>query len=407
MLNIVHITTHLGGGAGIACLRLHRSLLAQGVNSRIVTLFYNGNDERIYGVIKNKLIFNLYKILKNFPLPFGSFLNLKFKEKKLGGTYEIFSNQYSLFHIENLTVIKKADVINLHWVAELVNYPTFFKNINKPIIWTLHDLNPLSGGFHYKEDQKLNPQLKNLDSKIKSEKSEILQAYSNLAFACPSSWMKNETSKVFPDKKSVVAFNPIIPEEFEKKPSKDIEKKLLRDKHRKRVLFISESVSNRRKGFQHLLSALKKIKNKNLELTVVGKNTSQEGTGKLGLSFNFLGPIHSPADLGYVLRECDLFVIPSREDNLPNVVVESLISGCPVISFKVGGLPDLITPGENGYMAEPFEEDQLAEMIERASSLPFDREAISVSAKHKFSSQNQTEIYINLYKEAVAHASHS
>ena len=44
------------------------------------------------------------------------------------------------------------DIIHLHWIGGFVDIPTFFKHVKKPIIWTLHDMNPFQGGFHYKDD---------------------------------------------------------------------------------------------------------------------------------------------------------------------------------------------------------------------------------------------------------------
>lgn len=51
----------------------------------------------------------------------------------------------------------------------------------------------------------------------------------------------------------------------------------------------------------------------------------------------------------------EVFVAPSREDNLPNIVIESMTCGTPVAAFDVGGMRDMIDHRHNGYLAKPFD----------------------------------------------------
>src|SRR5690606_32821939 len=62
--------------------------------------------------------------------------------------YSIPTTKYNLF---SHPAVQRADIIHLHWVSRFLNY-SFFKDINKPVIWTLHDMNPFLGGFHYLND---------------------------------------------------------------------------------------------------------------------------------------------------------------------------------------------------------------------------------------------------------------
>lgn len=67
-------------------------------------------------------------------------------------------------------------------------------------------------------------------------------------------------------------------------------------------------------------------------------------------------------NLGYVSGDrmksiaysaADVFIFPTRADNLPLVLQESMACGTPMVSFKVGGVPDLVRPGITGYLAQP------------------------------------------------------
>jgi len=98
----------------------------------------------------------------------------------------------------------------------------------------------------------------------------------------------------------------------------------------------------------------------------------------------------------------DVFVAPSREDNLPNTIVEALGCGTPCVAFNIGGMPDMIEPGLNGYLAKPFEVEDLAHGIAWVLSDPGRHQALSRRAREKclaeFSLQTQAGRYLELYR---------
>ena len=77
-------------------------------------------------------------------------------------------------------------------------------------------------------------------------------------------------------------------------------------------------------------------------------------------------------DLGYVVDDCklaqaysaaDLVVLPSLEDNQPNILLEAMACGTPVVSFAIGGMVDVIKDGVNGRLVRPFDIAALAQAI--------------------------------------------
>jgi glycosyltransferase involved in cell wall biosynthesis len=66
---------------------------------------------------------------------------------------------------------------------------------------------------------------------------------------------------------------------------------------------------------------------------------------------------------GMAYSAADLFVYPTRADNMPLVLIESLACGTPVVSFTVGGVPDIVRPGITGALADPNDSKQLASHI--------------------------------------------
>ena len=153
-----HFNTFPYGGAAAAAKRLHREYLRQTIDSRF-----------------------LYHICDREPPRDDSFQQLSFETEELSGWTSTFKkmaekrrkkNVCRLFdeHVAprdaNLEVFSmpqllnqtrldwsrwKADVIHLHWIAFFADYPSFFNSIpdDIPIVWTLHDMNPLTGGCHY------------------------------------------------------------------------------------------------------------------------------------------------------------------------------------------------------------------------------------------------------------------
>ncbi|MDH5382534.1 MAG: glycosyltransferase, partial [Cyclobacteriaceae bacterium] len=171
-MKIIHLTTSTSGGAGIATVRLHHALLECGVNSSILCLKSTWPFPRnvIQYTESNPLVKRLWYrlkrlIFKNSVQVYGS------KAAMLSSQMEIFTLPYSNFKPEKHPSIISADIIHLHWVAGFIDYLSFFRSINKPVVWTFHDMNPFLGGVHYTGDLlNQTPELAKLEKKFQSEK---------------------------------------------------------------------------------------------------------------------------------------------------------------------------------------------------------------------------------------------
>ena len=86
---------------------------------------------------------------------------------------------------------------------------------------------------------------------------------------------------------------------------------------------------------------------------------------KLTDKVNFPGFV---SDLLPVFRKADLLVLPSRSEGMPNVVLEAWSQHVAVVAAAVGGLPEMIRHGENGWLADPEDPADLARNIEAAIS---------------------------------------
>lgn len=98
---------------------------------------------------------------------------------------------------------------------------------------------------------------------------------------------------------------------------------------------------------------------------------------KLGLGgVRFLGPLDR-AEMARYLKACSVFVLPSTSEGFPLTIVEAMSSGCPIVSTRVRGLPEIVRQGRNGLLVEPRDEQALARGIIRLLKDPKTRRAMS------------------------------
>ena len=160
-MKILIINTYDRGGAANACLRLYQGLLDEGIDASLLLKKKQKNlpNAEILAPQKQKksilqklnaklktLMRELNLIKKESTSPQLSFL------KNRPQSLELFSFPDSNFDITDSPLYQEADIINLHWVAGFLDYKSFFEKNTKPVVWTLHDMNPFTGGEHYEEN---------------------------------------------------------------------------------------------------------------------------------------------------------------------------------------------------------------------------------------------------------------
>jgi len=109
-----------------------------------------------------------------------------------------------------------------------------------------------------------------------------------------------------------------------------------------------------------------------------------------------------------LLQNADLFVCPSLEDNLPNTVMEAMACGLPVIGTNVGGIPDMVESGVNGYLVKPGDSASLACALQRMLDKTTDLKQMGRRSREiceaKFGGGTQARAYTALFEELLAAA---
>lgn len=289
---------------------------------------------------------------------------------------EIFSNTESFVDFKQQKhIFENVDLVHLHWVVGMFDYQNAGGVLaNKPLIWTLHDMNPFTGGCHYSEgcegyihqckDCPLlggNSELAHNNWKIKKEAYSNLK---NLTIVSPSRWLADcaRKSSLFGDKQIHVIENS-YPVDVFKPVNKTVARlKLKLPLNKKLILFGADYVTNLRKGgdiLQEVLSRLADSFSENeISLVYFG-----HGSIKTNIPTFEMGKVGSESQLSLIYSAADVLIFASREDNAPLTIGESLLCGTPVVSFPVGTVPELITHEVNGYIAEYGSADSLAKGV--------------------------------------------
>jgi glycosyltransferase involved in cell wall biosynthesis len=400
-MKVVHVSTIDSGGAANAAYRLHDALLKSGVQSKFLVLHHEDPSKNVVTFETSPADF-LFFLLRKLKL---NRFNIRFRKalRSLGNKIEIFSAPQTIYDISEHAMVREADIIHLHWIANFVDYSIFFKLKNKTIVWTFHDENPLHGGIHYADDLKeLSPELKKWESVFRESKRTALLKAENIWPICPSPWLLQQVRNA-PFKaifnRAVCIYYGIDVERFALQDRQSARQQLGLTSAKRLILVICSNLDVHRKGFDLFSEMNQKIKKQDeVEFILVGDIKQLPA-----LNFvNYLGPVKDQAKLVQLYNAADATLIPSREDNLPNVMIESLACGTPVLGFRIGGIQDVVKEDSNGLLAMDISAQALYELtIKFLSAKAFDRHRIRMYAVANFDNKVQVQKVTSIYHQSI------
>jgi glycosyltransferase involved in cell wall biosynthesis len=421
-MNILHVNTYDKGGAAVAAIRLHTNLLENGVNSHMLfkrrtKQILNSSAFRMklfsfaWFIYRIKKIFNDLKVLLKIDRESIFIL------KRPSGL-EKYSYPFTLCDITQTDEYQNADIIHLHWVADFLDWKSFFKKNTKPVIWTLHDCNPFLGGQHYNEeylgvDEKGYPLKREVlwfeaaeEKRLIRFKLDVLKSVNQLWIVANSNWTfelsrNSEVLGRFPHFK----INCGYPEDNFKILDKRFCRRIFNSETEKKIiLFAADLVKNERKGYLFLIKALETIiiENNSTDFELWSIGSQSDEVNNLFYIKN-IGFIQDEKLLAVAYNAADIFIMPSLSESLGMVAVEAQMCGCPVIGFPTGGIKETIQHGVNGFLCEEISVYSLKRSILKflSEDCQFDREQISNETRIKFKLDKQSNGYINLYRKLL------
>lgn len=401
------------GGAAVAAGRLMSALINNGVKAKMLV---SRKETECITVLERKQ--------NPWWERFAIFAHLHFSREHL---FEI-DIASSGVDITSMREFKEADVIHLHWINQGMLSVGNIKKIldsGKPVVWTMHDVWPATAICHYTRgcDRYKSrcchcPLLPgggsdaDLASKVWKRKRRVL-ANRLVHFVACSNWLAGEAKKsALLEGQSVTSIpNPIDTHVFCPKDKSAARRSLQLPENKRIVLFVSQKVTDKRKGMDYFVEAVRLLVEKHPEMkddtgiAILGGH-SEEVAEQLALPVYPLGYISDEHMIVNAYNAADIFVSPSLEDNLPNTIMEAMACGVPCVGFKVGGIPEMIDNGRNGYVAAMRDAADLAKGM-RWTLCEADSKALSEAALHKVSqcySQHSVALkYIEVYNQAIAY----
>tara|TARA_B100000427_G_C15491084_1_gene587637 strand:- start:369 stop:1553 length:1185 start_codon:yes stop_codon:yes gene_type:complete len=339
------------GGASRSAYNIHKSLLSAKLNSKMIVIKKFTNDNKII-----KYENNISKYIQKIKNYFSIIISRIF----FGGnaSFNFFSNK----NLVKLVNKEKPAIVLIHWIhAEMLSIEDINK-IKSKKIFVLHDMWWLKDCEHYFDEKYnnknfMNPSFKNFINlsyltALRKKKIKIsnLVTPSNWLYICSKKFIKTKNLNIKKIKYAldVKKFRPL---KIKKK-----EKKI-------KLLFVGfGKVDEKRKGIDLLVKVLNNLNNFNIELLIIGE-IDKEKFKDLNIDIKFLKRVNSDYKLNKLYNYSDILLFTSRQDNLPNVVLEAQSAGLPVVSFNTGGLKDIIRNNYNGYLCKSFDQNDFAKKV--------------------------------------------
>ncbi|QDL06525.1 glycosyl transferase [Brasilonema octagenarum UFV-E1] len=415
-MKVLQMSTYDSGGAGRAVYRLHQGLHSIGINSQLLVQAKNTDDKTVIAQHTKlekgiaKLRPSLSRLLLNF-----------YPQRELTDYYLSWLPDRVCPQVKQLN----PDILNLHWISNGYLEVETIAKLNKPIVWTLHDMWAFTGGCHYSQNcdrymnscgacPQLNSQKQRDLSRWQWQRKARAWQEADITLVSPSSWLAKcaQASSIFRNTRVEVIPNGLDTNKY-KPVNKHIARELLNLPQDKQLIVFGavNATQHKRKGFTLLQAALqdlsKSVWQDRLELVIFGSSQSDNQID-LGFRTHYTGKLADDVSLSLVYSAADVFIAPSIEDNLPNTVMEAIACGTPCIAFHIGGMPDMIEHQKNGYLAQPYKIEDLSygitwvlENTERYQKLCHHARE---KAEQEFTMQIQAQRYLSMYTELLSRA---
>lgn len=418
-MHVVHLSTYdVAGGAARAAARLHIGLRTLGVASSMLVRYRYGDDPHAQGCGRASRL-SVWKSRLRHP---AVAMRQALLARRTSPAAEMLSLDQSTLGRFPFAKLGRPDVINLHWVADFIDPDRTLPKLAaiSPLAWTLHDMNAFTGGCHYAghcERFQIGcggcPQIGSQRADdvthrvwLRKRRAYLQIPTARLHLIAPSRWLAREAQR-----SALLGRFPVsvIPNGVDTDVFAPVERTAARwacgvPEGASVILFVADSLQNKRKGIQQLVQALQHLQDRReLLLLTIGSRPPQLPAG---IRRRHLGRLQEERSLAAAYSAADLFVIPSLEDNLPNTVLEAQSCGTPVVGFDIGGIPDMVRPGQTGAVVPAGDVAALAGAIRRVLDDSDSRRRMSHTAREvavrEYSLARQAQRYLELYRRLTS-----
>lgn len=410
-MNILQInhSDNLDGGSARAAYRIHQSLRQFGIDS---CMWVNHTETEDYSVQKPSSPWHqTYNRIRLF-LSRKLIKTLKTKRPALYSPNFLPSRWPRRINESN------ADLVNLHWIAFEMMSIEDMARINKPTIWTLHDMWAFCGAEHLANDSRfkegyLRGNRPNTESGFDLNRwtwKRKLQAWKNpIHIITPSHWLADCVTQSFLMRDWPVS---VIPNALDVNNWKPVDQSVARS-----LLGIPEEAPTiafgafngtrlYHKGADLLFDALNHLRGQvpDLQLIIFGESRPEKELD-IGFPIHYLGNLHDDLSLKVTYSAADAMIVPSRQEAFGQTASEAHACGTPVVCFNTCGLPDIVTHKRNGWLAKAFDSEDLATGILWILEDSTRRAALSKQARNdaveRFAYPVISQAYLSAYERVL------
>lgn len=415
----MHLATDdITGGAARAAYRQHQALNLSGrVRSKML--------------VKRKLSADPDVVAYDYNRGMSSRLGRFFRKKWLNSVkrksfrrrptrYDLFSDDRTEQGSGAFDQLPDCDLINLHWLARFVPFRDVFQHFPRkgPVVWTLHDMAPFTGGCHYSGhcDRYETfcgrcPQLgsvreKDLAYAVWQRKAAAMRRWGceQLTVVATTRWLKDraEESSLFRDVDIRLIPCGIDDRSFAPGDREQARRRLGLPTNGAVVAFMATRAQLPRKGYSFLRDALENLPPRSdLTLLTVG--------GASPPSPSWVRHVHveraeSEEEVLRVYHAADMFVMPSIQEAYGLTGQEAMACGIPLVGFRTGMCADAVEHGENGLLVDVGDVAGLRDALRYLLDHPREREGMGTAARayicknlsYEHNASRYTDLYVSL-----------
>jgi glycosyltransferase involved in cell wall biosynthesis len=329
----------------------------------------------------------------------------------------------STFDLVSQTEFMRCDVVHYHNLHGNYFNPFALSTLakSKPSVWTLHDMHSMTGHCAYAFDcdkwqigcgncphpESYPPIDKDVTSEMWRDK-KLIYNESDFELIVPSQWLKDIVEKsILKDKNVHLIYNGINEHIYKPHDRRAVRRKFNVPDNAIILGFIADGgLIAKRKGGDFILAAYEyfRPKYKNVCFACIG-GKSNKAPAERFLQIPYVVDENLLAELYCV---ADVFMFPTLADNCPLVVLELMGCGVPVISFNVGGVPELIEQGRTGFIAGYKNTEEFVKMVEHLVLNKAKREQFSKAGLERlqkmFTLDQMIDKHIVLYERLAEQA---
>jgi glycosyltransferase involved in cell wall biosynthesis len=402
--SVSHVVTSNKGGAAISAAELNKGLVERGVDSRLLVPLVKTSE---IPFLPTDIL-----IRSGLSAKAKSKLVTLFQRNVVQSTPDLITT-FGTSKVRSSELVMKNSILHVHSFYNFLSSEQLLKlaKIGQNIVINFHDQRYITGGCHHdrgckefvfecKQCPMVRIPFRSFVEKEKSKMNRFIEA-ENVLLVAPSRFIFDKIHEVIRNEEKKVFLIPNLPPKVTSQNT--LQRQILRDslgitKSMFVVGFSAANLESPYKNFAFFKELMKELKSAcalrriPLRVLVVGAGRPLELGGD---SIN-LGSVKS-SRARELLSAMDLLLITSSIDNSPNVVIESLLEGTPVLSTRVGGIPELLAHLENWpYLSGDLLEDvsTIISLYESVNS----RESIRAKSLEIFDREKIISKYLELYK---------